>query len=75
MGFVTFVCRQDTKAKAMFKLIEKLQEYRLNDQRCDPQIIAKTRDEQFFEMIFHYQSKRMNEQRAELPNKTPTEEV
>jgi hypothetical protein len=44
-----------------------LQKHRLNDQRCDPTIIAKTREEQFFGMIFHSQSKRMDDQRCEMP--------
>ncbi|CAB4019589.1 G- -signaling modulator 2 isoform X1 [Paramuricea clavata] len=64
--------KQNTKVKEMFKLIEKLQENRLNDQRCDPNVISKTKNEQFFAMIFHSQSKRMDDQRSELPVKTQT---
>ena len=45
------------------------QEYRLDDQRCDPNVITKTKDEQFFSMIFYHQSKRMDDQRSELPVK------
>lgn len=57
--------------KMMYELIIKIQGSRLNDQRCDPDLIAKneTKDEEFFGFIFHSQSKRIDDQRCACPVK------
>ncbi|CAB3977992.1 G- -signaling modulator 2-like [Paramuricea clavata] len=55
----------------MFELIIKSQESRINDQRCDPDLIQQAPtvpDEDFFGLILRLQSNRIDEQRCSLPD-------
>lgn len=48
-----------------------MQESRINDQRCDPDLIQKAPtvpDEDFFGLILRLQSNRIDEQRCSLPD-------
>ena len=53
------------------------QESRINDQRCDPDLIQQAPtvpDEDFFGLILRLQSNRIDEQRCSLPDNRRNEE-
>ncbi|XP_046845717.1 G-protein-signaling modulator 2-like [Xenia sp. Carnegie-2017] len=54
----------------MFDMIVKSQESRIDDQRCDPDLVQQAPtvpDEDFFGLIMRLQSNRIDEQRCSLP--------
>ncbi|XP_046845719.1 G-protein-signaling modulator 1-like [Xenia sp. Carnegie-2017] len=59
-----------TTPEEMFEMIFKSQENRINDQRCDPDLVHQAltiQDEDFFGLILRLQSNRIDEQRCILP--------